>query len=118
MSEQVHASVSGPGESGRNGFGLASLTLGIIGLSIAWIPLWGFLAVVLGAAGLVLALLGFVRLRRGRANNASVAIAGGTSSLMAVLVALFAFKIMLVGFEFRQSYLENAGLVDPLCEKK
>ncbi|MQB01581.1 MAG: hypothetical protein GEU78_15045 [Actinobacteria bacterium] len=75
----------------RNGLGLTALILGIVGLSLAWIPIVGYLSVILGVVGVTLAVVGFVRIRRGGANNPVVTVFGLLTSIAAVVLAFVAF---------------------------
>lgn len=81
----------------RNGLALASMILGIVALSIAWIPF----VVVLGAVCAVLAVvLGVVALRRARhtAHGKGFAIAGLVTGLLAsalcVVGVVFSFAVV------------------------
>jgi hypothetical protein len=55
--------------------------------------------VVLGVIGLVLAIVGFVNVRRGSANNPVVAIIGGTLSLVAIVVPWLVIAVFLNAVE-------------------
>ena len=69
----------------RNGFGVASLVLAIIGLLFCWTV---FVAVVLGPAAVVFGFLGRGRVKRGDANNGGVAVAGVVLGALAIIVGL------------------------------
>lgn len=79
----------------KNGLGLTALILGIIGLSLSFIPFVNYVSVVLGVIGFLLAVVGFVRIRRGGANNPVVTTLGGLASVAAVVVAFIAFNAFL-----------------------
>lgn len=53
----------------RNGLGLTSLILGLVALTLCWIPFINYLSVVLGLVGIVLAIVGFARIGKRGANN-------------------------------------------------
>ncbi|WP_337060137.1 DUF4190 domain-containing protein [Kineococcus sp. G2] len=68
----------------RNGAGLASLILGIVGLLLCWFLGIG---IVPGIIGLILGIVGMKRAKRGEATNRGVAIAGVVTSVLAVLAS-------------------------------
>jgi len=63
-----------------NGLGTAGLVLGIIALVFAVIPIVGVIAWFIWPVGLVLALIGFARVRSGEATNRGPALAGVITS--------------------------------------
>ncbi|MEV7567776.1 DUF4190 domain-containing protein [Streptomyces tanashiensis] len=75
----------------RNGLGTAALILGIIGTLSGLIPLFFWLAGILGLIALILGLVGKGRVKRGEANNKGVALTGailGLASLVLSVVGL------------------------------
>ncbi|WP_432488224.1 DUF4190 domain-containing protein [Kineococcus sp. SYSU DK018] len=70
------------GAKPRNGAGLASLILGIVGLLLCWLFGIGLLP---GLIGLVLGVVGLRRAKRGEATNKGVAVAGIVTSVLAVI---------------------------------
>ncbi|MFF8379846.1 DUF4190 domain-containing protein [Streptomyces sp. NPDC015661] len=75
----------------RNGLGTAALILGIIGTISGFIPLFFWLAGILGLIALILGLVGKGRVKRGEANNKGVALTGvilGLASLILSVVGL------------------------------
>ncbi|TLQ45473.1 DUF4190 domain-containing protein [Streptomyces marianii] len=80
----------------RNGLGTAALILGIIGALSGLIPLFFWLAGILGLIGLILGLSAKGRVKRGEATNKGVAVAGivlGLVSLvLSVVGAVITFK--------------------------
>ena len=72
----------------RNGFGVTSLVLGIVGAAFACIPFVGVIAWPLVLAGLAFGVLGIVRVRRGRATNPGVAIAGTAVSVVGLVICV------------------------------
>ncbi|BBZ13930.1 DUF4190 domain-containing protein [Mycobacterium branderi] len=69
----------------RNGIGIASLVLAIVGLLFVWSVAGG---VVIGIVAIVLGFVGWARVKRGEANNGGVAIAGIVLGIVAILVGL------------------------------
>jgi len=75
----------------RNRFGVASLVLGLIGLTTCWL----MLGVPFGIAAVVTGDIGRQRVSRGEANNPRIALAGmvlGTVAIVAGLVAVGYFS--------------------------
>src|SRR5688500_3882503 len=72
-----------PQESKSNGLAISSLILGIVGLSLAWIPIVNYIAMVLGLIALVLGGIGIFKSHR------IMSIAGAVLGLVAI-VASFA----------------------------
>jgi hypothetical protein len=79
---------SAPPSDPRNGFGTASLVLGVIGLVFAFIPLIGMIAWPLVILGLVFGVLAVNRARTGAATNRGVAIAGTICSAVGLVVCI------------------------------
>ncbi|WP_139818452.1 DUF4190 domain-containing protein [Mycobacterium celatum] len=69
----------------KNGLGIASLVLAIVGLLFVWSVFGG---VVLGLVATVLGFLGWARVKRGEANNGGVAIAGIVLGIVGIVVGL------------------------------
>ena len=80
-----------------NGLGTAGLVLGIIALVFAVIPIVGVIAWFIWPVGLVLALIGFARVRSGEATNRGPALAGVITSGVAAAVCLLGLVITAVG---------------------
>lgn len=80
-----------------NGHGTAGLVLGIIAVVFAVIPIAGVAAWFIWPVGLVLALIGFARVRRGEATNRGPALAGVITSGVAAAVCLLWLVITAVG---------------------
>lgn len=72
----------------RNGLGTAGFVLGLIGLILAPIPLVGVVAWPLVVLGLILSLVGLGRVRKGRATNKGLAIAGIIVSVLGLVVCI------------------------------
>ena len=79
----------------RNGFGVAALCLGLVGLPFALVPLTGVVAAVLGALAVVFGLLGRARVRRGVATGRAMPVAGAVLGVVA-LAAGVAGTVLLV----------------------
>src|SRR6185312_12473753 len=80
-----------------NGLGTAGLALGIIALVFAVIPIVGVVEWFIWPIGLVLALIGFARVRSGEATNRGPALAGVITSGAAAAVCLLGLVITAVG---------------------
>ncbi|MER8045331.1 DUF4190 domain-containing protein [Streptomyces sp. NPDC094032] len=72
----------------RNGLGTAALILGIIGTLSGLIPLFFWLAGILGLIALILGLVGKGRVKRGEANNKGVALTGAILGLAALILSV------------------------------
>ncbi|WP_432505497.1 DUF4190 domain-containing protein [Kineococcus arenarius] len=98
----------------RNGAGLASLILGIVGLLLCWFLGIG---IIPGIIGLILGIVGMKRAKRGLATNRGVAIAGVVTSVLAVIASAIVLAITIaVGTAFWNNggadlteCLQNAG---------
>lgn len=83
------------GPQPKNGFGVASLVLGIVGIILGFVPFIGFvLAGVLGLTGVTLGVLGILRARRRVATNIVMAVIGTCLSVLALLVAMIGVIIV------------------------
>ncbi|WP_206078015.1 DUF4190 domain-containing protein [Prauserella endophytica] len=58
----------------KNGFGITALVLALVGFVFGWMPITGFIAVILGALAVLFGLLGWGRVRRGTASNKKMTI--------------------------------------------
>jgi len=79
---------------------LVGLILGIVGCLFGLIPLTFWIAGTLGVIGLILALVGFARTRRGEATNKKTAIAGIATNALALVLAVVG--VVIVGNAFSQ----------------
>lgn len=77
-----------PERAAQNGLGTAGFVLGLVGFLLSFVPFVGIVAWPLVILGLVLAILGFVRSRRGLATNGGLAIAGVVLSALGLLVCI------------------------------
>jgi heme/copper-type cytochrome/quinol oxidase subunit 2 len=80
----------------KNGFGLASLILGITGVVIGLftIALFYIVPLILGVLGLIFGILGIVRCRKNVATNSKQAWWGTSLSLVAIVLAFIAMAII------------------------
>lgn len=76
----------------RNGLGLTSLILGLVALTLCWIPFINYLSVVLGLVGIVLAIVGFARIGKRGANNPVTTAIGALVSALAIVLAFVAWN--------------------------
>ncbi|MGW8765376.1 DUF4190 domain-containing protein [Streptomyces sp. NPDC055815] len=77
----------------RNGLGTAALILGIIGTLSGLIPLFFWLAGILGLIALILGLVGKGRVKRGEANNKGVALTGAILGLASLILSVVGLVI-------------------------
>lgn len=78
----------------RNGLGITSLILGIVGLVFGIVPLTGFLGLILGVTGFILGLAGWSRVRKNKATNKKVSIAGTFVSLGSIVLGIVGIVIV------------------------
>lgn len=78
----------------RNGFGIAALCLGLVGLVFMLMPITGFIAVILGGLALIFGLLGWARARRGQATNRKTAITGTVLGALGMVVGVIGVVIV------------------------
>jgi hypothetical protein len=75
-----HAGIAEPTQpaapAARNGLGLAAAIIAPIGILFGLVPLTGFIAVICALVAIPLALVGWSRVRRGRATNGKTAMIG------------------------------------------
>ncbi|MFF3325405.1 DUF4352 domain-containing protein [Streptomyces sp. NPDC002889] len=77
-----------PAQPIRNGLGTAALVLGIIGTLSGLIPLFFWLAGILGLIALILGLSGRGRVKRGEAGNKGVTTTGAVLGLVALILSV------------------------------
>ena len=80
--------------SPRNGLGIAGLVLGVCGLVVGLIPLFGMGAILLGVIGLVLGLVGVTRARQRVATNTKTAVTGVVASVLAIALGITGLVIV------------------------
>lgn len=74
-----------PDNPERNGLGLASIIVAVIGLVFALVPFTGFIALCCGLTAFALGLAGISRVRKHKATNKKTAIFGTILGLVAVI---------------------------------
>jgi hypothetical protein len=72
----------------KNGLGITSLVLAIVGLLSVWVPFVNIVSIVLGLVAITIGFLGRGRVKRGTANNGGVAVAGILLGALAIIVGL------------------------------
>lgn len=103
----------------RNGLGIAGLILGIVGILFGLVPLTFWIAGPLGVTGLVLALVGRARVKRGEATNRKTALFGVLTSVIALALSVWGATIFFDAvdevdrtFDEFDSYLECVDAID------
>ncbi|MEU3499706.1 hypothetical protein ABZ726_02685 [Streptomyces hundungensis] len=79
----------------QNGFGTASMVLGIVAC-VAMICTWGIGGIVLGALALIFGFLGKGRVARGEANNRGQALAGIITGIVGIVIGAVILVLMIV----------------------
>lgn len=106
-----------PHVAARNGLGTAALILGIIGTLSGLIPLFFWLAGILGVIALILGLVGRGRVKRGEANNKGVtttgAILGLAALILSVVGAVITFTAVSDAVDEIDKSLQEAAPKDP-----
>lgn len=72
----------------KNGLGITSLVLAVVGSLCVLLPVVNFASIVLGIAAIVIGFIARGRVKRGTANNGGVAIAGILLGALAIIVGL------------------------------
>lgn len=95
----------------RNGFGVAALTLGLVGVLLFWTVLGG---AVLGLLALIFGILGYRRGRRGEATNGTLSLVGAVIGAFALVgsavVLVFAVSVLSSGnYEELESCVRDAA---------
>ena len=72
----------------KNGLGITSLVLAVVGLLSVWVPVVNFVSIVLGLVAIVIGFIARGRVKRGTANNGGVAIGGIVLGGLAIIVGL------------------------------
>jgi hypothetical protein len=85
---QPYGGYPAPPPSPKNGLGIASLVVAIIGL----LTLFG--GIVLGIVAIVLGFLGRARVKRGEADNGGVAVAGIVLGFLGIIVSIAAIIVV------------------------
>jgi len=75
----------------KNGLGTTALILGIIGLLFAWIPIIGFLGLVLGVLATIFGIIGIVRAHKGTATNMVMTYIGAGLGVLSIVLSTVVF---------------------------
>ncbi|RKT87439.1 membrane protein [Saccharopolyspora antimicrobica] len=78
----------------RNGFGITALVLALIGLVFGFLPLTGFLALILGALAVLFGLLGVARTRKGLATNKIMSWVGTALGGLSLVIGIWGVVIV------------------------
>lgn len=93
----------------RNGLGIASISLGIVGLLFCLMPITGFIGFALGAIGLILGLSALGRLKRGKATNTKTTWAGIITSLAAIVFGIIGIVMFFTAVDQLGDDLDEVG---------
>jgi len=74
--------------SPRNGLGVVSLVLGVVGVVTSAVTIWPTIGLLFGIAALAVGLAARARVKRGEANNRGIAIAGIVLGVAAIVIGL------------------------------
>ena len=96
QAQTVHIHTVPTGVSGLNGFGLASLLLGLFAALSCWIPLINWFGIPFSVLGVALGTVGIVLAARGRCPGIGLAIAGTAVSFLAFAIAVAVNLLMAV----------------------
>jgi hypothetical protein len=101
--------------SPRNGLGVVSLVLGVVGVVISAVTIWPTIGVFLGIAALAVGLAARARVKRGKANNRGIAIAGIVLGVAAIVLGLASLALTAVDlfYNFRHNVCTTPG--SPPC---
>lgn len=88
-----------PSEPPSNGFGMAALILGIIGVLTGLFPVLFWAAAVLGVIALVLGIAGARRARQGVASNPRMSATGAVLGALAIVLSVIGILIIADVFE-------------------
>lgn len=108
---QPYAGYAPPPVGPRNGFGIAALILGVLGLLFCWTIAGG---IVLGVVAIILGALGRGRVKRGEATNSGLAISGIMLGALAIVLGLVFIPIWIsffssLGFGDYVDCMQKAG---------
>lgn len=93
----------------KNGLGTAALVLGILAFIGSFIPALGVASIPMGILGIVLAILGLSRIKKGQANNKGASIAGLILSALAVIVAIIVTAVSALFLDAVNQGIEESG---------
>ncbi|MGJ7907616.1 hypothetical protein ACOQFL_14195 [Actinopolyspora sp. H202] len=99
-----------PEQQPSNGLGTAALVLGIIGVVLSLIPVFGVIAWPVVIVGIILGIIGIRKVSQGRATNKKVAITGtvlsGVGLAICIIWAILAFSVF-QSPEFQNEFQEQ-----------
>lgn len=98
-----------PANPEKNGLGLASLILGIVGLLFCLMPITGFIGFILGIIGLALGLAGISRCRKNKATNMKTAISGAILSALSVIFGIVGIVMFFTAVDQLGDDLDQVG---------
>lgn len=93
----------------KNGLGLASLILAVVGLVFGIIPFTGFICLILGIIGLALGFAGLSRVRKNKATNKKTSISGIVVSILAIALGIWGITIVFGAVDDLDSGLDCLG---------
>ncbi|GGZ16547.1 DUF4190 domain-containing protein [Streptomyces poonensis] len=106
-----------PQQAARNGLGVAALVLGVIGALSGLIPLFFWLAGILGVLALIFGLVGRGRAKRGQATNKGIATTGAVLGLVSLILSVVGLVITVNAVDDAVDEIDKA-LQETPAEKK
>jgi len=106
---QPYSGFTPPPTGPRNGLGIATLALAIIGLVFCWTVVGG---VILGLSAVIIGFVARGRITRGEATNGGIAVAGIVLGFLAIIVSLVFIPIWIGVFDA----VGGTGYVDCLSK--
>jgi hypothetical protein len=88
--------------------GTAALVLGILGIVLCWIPVAGWVGILLAVAG---AVVGILALRQGRKDDRWMAIGTLPISVIAIAYGLFIQVSWIRGAQYAETQLDQVGQI-------
>lgn len=93
----------------KNGFGIAALITGIIGILFCIMPITGFIGFALGVIAFIFGLAGWGRVRKNKATNKKTAIAGVATGLLAIIFGIIGIVIFFSALNELGDDLDDIG---------
>jgi hypothetical protein len=93
----------------RNGFGIAALCCGLVGMLTGIVPIMFLVSGTLGIVAIVFAVIGMRRAKHGEASNRSMAIVGLGAGIGASILAIVGIVIVFSGLNTLGRDLYNAA---------
>ncbi|MEV6960702.1 DUF4190 domain-containing protein [Streptomyces sp. NPDC051207] len=121
VSAQGHYATGGTGPGTtverRNGFGIAALVLGLVGVALFWTVFGG---IVLGLLAVVFGILGYRRKKRGLATNGAMALIGAVAGALAIIGSsiLLAAGVAVFNSDEFKSYSDCIQHADTATERE